>query len=185
MIAAILIIILFAVIFWLVFFKFKWLRLTPAWAFVSPLFFIHVFIVFLIGLRFVTPNSANATMIQHTIQLVPRLPQPAGVTEVLVENNVPVKNGQVLFQFDRRPYEYQVAQGVAQHAAARQNVKVLQADVDLSTQKVARAKADLAYAEYQKGVYDRLVRENSTARGEAETWRIRVIGVILLDSREE
>jgi multidrug resistance efflux pump len=174
MIAAILILILFAVIFWLVFFKFKLLRLTPAWAFVSSLVFIHVFIVFLIGLRFVTPNSANATIVQHTIQLVPRLPQPAIVTEVLVENNVPVKKGEVLFQFDRRPYEYQVAQGEAQLAAARQNVKVLQADVVLAAQKVARAEADVAYDGYQKRVYDKLVRQDSTARDEAEKWKIRL-----------
>jgi len=174
MMAAILILILFAVIFWLVFFKFKWLRLTPAWAFVSSLVFIHVFVVFLIGLRFVTPNSANATIVHHTIQLVPRLPQPAVVTEVLVENNVPVKKGQVLFQFDRRPYEYQVAQSEAQLAGAKQNVKVLQSDVDVAKQQVSRTKAALDYELYEKAVYDRLVRQNSIAAGGVEKYQNRV-----------
>jgi hypothetical protein len=37
---------------------------------------LHLFLVFLIGLRFVTPNSANATVVQHTIQIIPRLPEP-------------------------------------------------------------------------------------------------------------
>ena len=82
MMAAILILIAAAAIFWLIFFKFKLLRLTPGWGFIFALFMIHVMLVFMIGLRFVTPSSANATMVQHTIQLVPRLTQPAVVTEV-------------------------------------------------------------------------------------------------------
>src|SRR5262249_22898654 len=32
----------------------------------------YLFLVFLIGLRFVTPNATNATMVQRTIQLIPR-----------------------------------------------------------------------------------------------------------------
>ena len=117
-------------IFWLVFFKLKLLRLTPAWGFVFGFFVLHLFLVFVIGLRFVTPNSANATVVQHTIQLIPRLPEPTLVTEVLVEENMPVKKGQPLFQFDRRPYEYKVAQIEAQLAEAKQNVLVLQANVE-------------------------------------------------------
>src|SRR5215470_17237541 len=109
-----------------------------------------VFWVFLIGLRFVTPVSANATIIQHTIQLIPRLPDPTPVTAVLVEENTMVKKDQPLFQFDRRPFEYQVQQLQAQLAAARQNVLVLQADVEVATQKAARAKVDLDYEQYQK-----------------------------------
>ena len=58
----------------------------------------------------------------------PRLPQPTLLTAVLAEPNMPVKKGQPLFQFDRRPYEYKVRQLEAQLAKARQNVLVLQAD---------------------------------------------------------
>ena len=107
MTAAILVLVIGLAIFWLVFFKLKLLRLTPAWGFGFALVFAHFFLIFLIGLRFVTP-SANATVVQHTIQLIPRLPEPTLVTEVLVEENMPVKKGQPLFQFDRRPYEYKV-----------------------------------------------------------------------------
>jgi len=174
MFAAILILIVLAVIFWLVFFRLKLLRLSPGWGFISAFFVIHLFIVFLIGLRFVTPNSANATIVQHTIQLVPRLPDPAVVTEVLVQDNVPVKKGQPLFQFDRRPYEYKVAQTEAQLAGARQNVKVLQSNVEVATQQAARTKASLGYELYEKGVYDRLVRESSAAAGDVEKSQNRV-----------
>jgi multidrug resistance efflux pump len=159
--AAILVIVVACAVFWLVFFRLKLLRLTPGWAVVFTFFVLHLFLVFLIGLRFVTPNSANATVVQHTIQLIPRLPDPTLVTAVLVEENVPVKKGQPLFQFDRRPYEYKVQQLEAQLAEARQNVLVLRADVEVAMQKAARAKVELGFEQYQKGMFAKLVQEQA------------------------
>src|SRR5215470_9099511 len=129
MTAAILVFITECVVFWLIFFRIKLLRLTPTWVVIFIFVMAPVFLVFLIGLRFVTPVSANATIIQHTIQLVPRLPDPTLVTAVLVEENTMVKKDQPLFQFDRTVYEAKVRQLEAQLAKAQQNVKVLQADV--------------------------------------------------------
>ena len=161
-------------IFWLVFFRLKLLRLTPAWGFGFALVFAHFFLIFLIGLRFVTPNSTNATVVQRTIQLIPRLPEPTLVTAVLVEENMPVKKGQPLFQFDRRPYEYKVAQLEAQLAEAKQNVLVLQADVEATTQKVARAKVELEYQRYQKGLFDKLAKEQAVREEDVVQWTTRV-----------
>ena len=62
---------LYCVAVWLVFFKFKWLRFSPAWGVVSVFFGIHLFLIFILGLRFVTPYSSNAKIVQHTIQLIP------------------------------------------------------------------------------------------------------------------
>src|SRR4029078_4618976 len=122
-------------------------------------------LIFLIGLRFVTPTSANATVVQHTIQLIPRLPEPTLVTELLVEKNIRVKKGQPLFQFDRRPYEYKVAQLEAQLAEAKQNVLVLQSNVAAATQTAARTKVELDYQQYQKAMFDKLAQEQAV-RGE-------------------
>jgi len=161
MTVAILVIIVACAVFWLIFFKFKLLRLSPGWVLIFTFFVVHLLLVFMIGLRFMTPNSANATVVQHTIQLIPRLTEPTLVTAVLVEENVPVKKGQPLFQFDRRPYEYKVQQLEAQLAEAKQNVLVLQADVDIAQQKTARAKAELGYQQYQKGMFAKLVQEQA------------------------
>jgi multidrug resistance efflux pump len=174
MTAGILILILFSVIFWLVFFKFKLLRLSPGWGFFSAFFVIHLLLIFVIGLRFVTPNATNATVVQRTIQLIPRLPEPALVTAVLVEDNMPVKKDQPLFQFDRRPYEYKVAQLQAQLAEAKQNVNVLRTDVDVATQNAIRAKADLNFTEYQKGMFDKLAQEHAVKQDDVETWMTRL-----------
>src|SRR5882762_2803486 len=114
MVAGLLILVVFAAAVWLVFFKLKLLRFSIAWGVVSSLILIHVLLIFLIGIRFSTPYSTDARVIQHTIQLIPRLPEPTLVTAVLVQPDVPVKKGQPLIQFDRRPYEYQVRQLEAQ-----------------------------------------------------------------------
>ena len=137
-------------VIWLVFFKFHWLQWSIPWAIFSSLFVVHVFLIFFIGLRFVTPTSNNAKVVQHTIQLVPRLTEPTSVTEVLVAENQHVHKGQPLFRFDRRPYEYKVNQLEAKLAEAKQNVLVLQADVGVSQQNLAKAKSELVFAQYQQ-----------------------------------
>jgi len=161
MMVALLVLAIAFFVFWLVFFRFKLIRLTPGWGIIFAFFVLHLLLVFLIGLRFVTPNSANTTVVQRTIQLIPRLPEPTLVTEVLVEDNVPVKKGQPLFQFDRRPYEYKVQQVEAQLAEAKQNVLILQADVEVATQKAARAKVEFDYELYQKRMFEKLVQEQA------------------------
>lgn len=103
---------------------------------VSAFVGLHLLLIFLIGVRFVAAYSTSAVMVQHTVQLIPRLPEPTLVTAVLVEPNVPVKKGQPLFQFDRRQYEHKVAQLEAELAAAKQNVLVLKADVAVAVQQV-------------------------------------------------
>jgi multidrug resistance efflux pump len=174
MTAAILVIIVACTIFWLVFFKLKLLTLTPGWAIVFSFVVLHLFLVFLIGLRFVTPNSADATVVQRTIQLIPRLPEPTLVTAVLVEENVLVKKGQPLFQFDRRPYEYKVEQIRAQLAEAKQNVDVLKADVEVATQKALRTKVELDYQLYQKGLFDKLAQQQAVREEDVVQWATRV-----------
>ena len=174
MTAAILVIIAAFAIFWLVFFKLKLLRLTPGWGFVFGFFVLHLFLVFMIGLQFVTPNSTNATVVQRIIQLIPRLPEPTLVTAVLVEENVPVKKDQPLFQFDRRPYEYKVEQIKAQLAEAKQNVLILKADVEVAAQKATKAKVDLNYMQHQKQMFDKLAQEQAVRAQDVVQWATRV-----------
>src|SRR5271165_736687 len=134
----------FLFLVWLVFFKLKWIKFNVMWGVLVALFFVHILLIFLIGLRFVTPYSTDAKVIQHTIQLVPRLPEPTLVTKVWVEPNTPVKKGDKLFEFDRRPYEDKVNSVKAQLAAAEQHVPELKAALDAATSAVAQARAQRA-----------------------------------------
>jgi multidrug resistance efflux pump len=164
----------YAFVVWLVFFKLKWLRFTIAWGFFSTFFVLHLLIIFLIGLRFVTPLATEAKIIQHTIQLIPRLPEPTLVTAVLVEPNVPVKKGQPLFQFDRRPYEYKVNQLEASLAKAKQDVLVLKSDIEINAQKIVKLQADLEYAKYQLKLSTDLAKRGAGPEEDAQKWTAQV-----------
>jgi multidrug resistance efflux pump len=174
MIAGLVILFGYVLLVWLVFFKFKWLKFSIAWGVVSVLVGLHLLIIFLIGLRFVTPYSTDARVIQHTIQLTPRLSEPTLVTAVLVEQNVHVKKGMPLFQFDRRPYEYKVRQLEAQLAQAMQNVLVMKADVAASAQKVVKLKSELEYAKYQQKLSTNLAKKSAGPEEDAQKWAAQV-----------
>ena len=164
----------FLVFLWLIFFKFRWLKFSVAWALVSAFFVVHVLLIFLIGLRFMTPASNNAKVVQHTIQLVPRLTEPTLVTAVLVEPDVPVKKGQPLFQFDRRPCEYKVKQLEAQLARAKQNIEVLKADVEVATQTLAKSRSGVDFSKYQLLIAQNLARTEAGTKEEVEKWKIQL-----------
>src|SRR5229473_5340375 len=182
----------FCLFVWLVFFRFKWLKFNAAWGILSAFFTVHIFLIFIIGLRFVAPYSTNLKVVQYTIQLVPRLPEPTLVTAVLVKPDVPVKKGQPLFQFDRRPYEYQVRQLEAQLeaasagtlsskfkveqlnaglAAANQDVRMYKADLQAAEQKVVRTKSELEYARYQQQLSQGLAQKGAGPEEDAQKWK--------------
>jgi len=74
MTAGILILVGYVALIWLVFFKLKLLKFSIGWGIISGFVGLHVLIIFLIGMRFVVPYSTSATVVQRTIQLIPRLP---------------------------------------------------------------------------------------------------------------
>ena len=170
MIAALLIVFVYVVAFWLVFFKFKWIKFSIVWGVISGWVGLHMLLIFMIGLRFLTPYSTDARVIQHTIQLVPRLSEPTLVTAVLVEPDMPVKKGQPLFQFDRRPYEFKVQQLDAQLAQAKQDVLLLKADVDIAVQKLAKAQSETVFAKYQQGLATSLAAKGAGPEEDAQRW---------------
>ena len=160
----------FAAFIWLVFFKFKWLKFSIAWAIVSGFIILHVLLIFLIGMRFMTPASNNAKVVQHTIQLVPRLTEPTLVTAVLVEPNQPVKKGQPLFEFDRRPYQFKVNQLEAQLAQSKQNVQILKADIAVAEQKLSKSKSEVVYTKFQQELTGSLAKQGAGPEEEAQKW---------------
>ena len=191
MVAALLMLVVFAFVVWLIFFRLKWLKFSIAWAVVCALFGAHLMLIFLIGLRFVAPYSGNVRLIQHTIQLTPRLPEPTLVTAVLVQPDVPVKKGQPLFQFDRRPYEYKVMQleadlkaavdrthaeefNIKQHqsevVSAGQNALALKADVERAAANVEKLKSEVQYASYQYQLEHRLMEQGAGTQEDSQKW---------------
>ena len=161
-------------IVWLVFFKFRWLKFTIPWGFFSTFFVLHLGIIFLIGLRFVAPTSTDARIIQRTIQLTPRLSEPTLVTAVLVEPNVHVKRGAPLFQFDRSIYEAKVRQLQAQLAQAKQNVLIMKADIQVTSEKIVKLRSELEYARYQEKLSNDLAKRGAGPEEDAKKWNAQV-----------
>ena len=174
MIAGLVMLFAYVLLVWAVFFRFKWLKFSIPWGVVSAFVGVHLLIIFLIGLRFMTPLATEAKVIQHTIQLTPRLPQPTLLMAVLVEPNVPVKKGQPLFQFDRRMFEYQVRQLEAQLAKAKQNVLVMKADTGIAAQKVVKLKSHLEFAKYQQALSAKLAKQGAGPEEDAQKWAAQV-----------
>jgi multidrug resistance efflux pump len=170
MVAGLLLVTLYCFGFWLVFFHFKWIRFTPGWAVISALVGIHLLLIFLIGLRFVTPSSNTAQVVQYTIQLVPRLPEPTLVTEVLVTEGSHVSKDQKLFQLDRTVYEAKVRQLEAQLVAAEQNVKELETDVQLAFARKRALEGSLDFARFRKEEQDKLLATTYGTLLEPEKW---------------
>src|SRR5260370_33354691 len=98
---ALLITFVFITFVYLVFFRFKWLKFNATWGILSAFFAVHIFLIFIIGLRFFAPYSTNLKVVQHTIQLVPRLPEPTRGTAVLMKPVVPVKKCRRFVEFGR------------------------------------------------------------------------------------
>jgi multidrug resistance efflux pump len=171
MLAGLVICFLYTVLVWLVFFKFRWLKFNIVWGVISVFFGLHLLLIFMIGLRFVTPYSTDARMIQHTIQLTPRLSEPTLVTAVLVEPNV---KGTPLFQFDRRPYAYKVRKLEASLAGAKQDVLVMKADVAAAAQKVVKLESQLKYAQYQHKLSADLAGKGAGPEEDAQKWAAQV-----------
>ncbi|SFU19572.1 HlyD family secretion protein [Sedimentitalea nanhaiensis] len=159
---------------WIVFVRFKWMRFTPTWGLISAFFLLHLLIVPLVGTRMQSPYSTDVRVVRHTIQLVPRLPEPTMVTEVRVKENMPVKKGDILFVFDQSIYKSQVRAAQAAVVAAKQNAKILEADIAVAKDSVARAQSELDFAKVQQERFTTLASQRAGSQESADEWTSRV-----------
>src|SRR5260370_12751918 len=95
--------IIYSVIVWLIFFKFKWLpwNITSQVIVVTiPIFALTILILFM---NIVAPSSSDVRAQNYVIPVVPRV--TGQVTEVPIEPNRPIKKGDVLFKIDPVPFD--------------------------------------------------------------------------------
>jgi len=96
------------------------------------------------------PFTANARIYFVTTPVIAGV--KGRVEEVPVSPNKPLKEGDVLFRIDDRPYKYAVDDKKALLADAQQNIKQLKASFDQQTAELERARAqvDLAQQTYDR-----------------------------------
>ena len=108
------------------------------------------------------PFTANARIY---FAVTPILPTVKGrVVEVPVQANAPLKEGDVLFRIDPKPFEYVVAEKKAALAEAQQNVKQLKASFDQAAAQAERANAQLQLAEQNYDRQAQLFKANVAAQ---------------------
>jgi multidrug resistance efflux pump len=95
--------IIYSVIVWLIFFKFKWLpwNITSQVIVVTiPVLALTILVLFM---NIVAPSSSDVRAMNYVIPIVPRI--TGQVTDVPIEPNRPIKKGDVLFKMDPVPFE--------------------------------------------------------------------------------
>jgi multidrug resistance efflux pump len=95
--------IIYSVIVWLIFFKFKllpWNITSQVIVATIPIICLTILILFM---NIVAPSSSDVRAMNYIIPIVPRV--TGQVTEVPIQPNRPIKKGDVLFKMDPVPFE--------------------------------------------------------------------------------
>ena len=122
---------------WLIFIKLKLLPWTTPWKVGVAIFPIVMIAVMLLLLNIVAPTTTDVRVVKYVVPIVSQV--RGRVIEVPVENNRPVKKGDVLFRIDPTPYQNEVRSLEAQLVSE-------EAKVDADRAKLAEAEARLADA---------------------------------------
>jgi len=93
----------YCLVVWLVFIKFKLLPWTTAWKVAVAIFPVVALITLVLLLNVFAPATDDVRVIKYVVPVVAQV--RGRVIEVPVENNRPVKKGDVLFRIDPTPYQ--------------------------------------------------------------------------------
>src|SRR4029079_4375056 len=97
---------IYSLFVWLIFIKFKWLPWTTPWKVAVAIFPVLAIARMLLLLNIFAPTTGDVRVVKY---IVPVVSQVRGrVVEVPVENNRPVKKGDVLFGIDPTPYQNEI-----------------------------------------------------------------------------
>ncbi len=144
----------YGLICWLVF---KKLRLIPVNAYtVCTAIMIGIAMLGVLGVLLLKYQPASSDGRLYTVT-TPIVPQVSGqVIAVPVASNVPLPEGDVLFQIDPAPYEYEVNRLEAKLAAANTSLSSSKERLTAAQAATAQAKADVAASE---SAYDRQAQQ--------------------------
>src|SRR6478752_9217705 len=116
--------IIYSVIVWLIFFKFKWLpwNITSQVSVATiPIVALTILILFM---NIVAPSAGEVRAMNYVIPIVPRV--TGTVSDVPIEPNRPIKKGDVLFKMDPVPFEAAVK--AAEATLAQNKTKLVTAE---------------------------------------------------------
>jgi multidrug resistance efflux pump len=122
----------------------------------------------LLTMNYNHPFTTNARIY---FPLTPVLPTVKGrVIEVPVQANTPLKEGDVLFRIDPKPFQYVVDERKAALADAEQKVDQLKASLDQATAAAGRADSQLQLAQQNYDRQNELFQKNVIAKATLDTY---------------
>jgi multidrug resistance efflux pump len=95
--------IIYSIIVWLIFFKFKWLPWNITSQVIVATIPVIALTILILFMNIVAPSSSDVLAQNYVIPIVPRV--TGQVTEVPIQPNRPIKKGEVLFKIDPVPFE--------------------------------------------------------------------------------
>src|SRR3954471_10796853 len=123
---------------WLIFIKLKWLPWTTPWKVAVFIFPVVAIAALLLLLNMIAPTTSEVRVVKYVVPVVSQV--RGRVVQVPVENNRPVKKGDLLFAIDPTPYQNEVNSLEAKMVSD-------QAKVGADREKLAEAGAKLADAQ--------------------------------------
>jgi multidrug resistance efflux pump len=155
------IIVIYAALIWLVFFKLKWLPFNWVFGSIAAVIGMAIVAAFVGLLSYLTP-SGKIEVMSKVNEVTPNV--SGQVTELPIQHNVLLKAGTVLFQIDRAPYEYKVRQIKAALAEAKQEVEQLKANVDVAAADVKALDAQWERADKRREDLEQLGQRQATSQ---------------------
>jgi multidrug resistance efflux pump len=128
---------IYAFFVWLIFIKFKLLPWNTPWKVAVAIFPVIAIAAMLLLLNIFAPTTGDVRVIKYVVPVVSQV--RGRVTEVPVDNNRPVKKGDVLFGIDPTPYQNEVHSLEAKLASD-------QAKVNADRERLGEMQAKLADA---------------------------------------
>src|SRR6478736_6996906 len=132
----------YAFLVWLVFIKLKWLPWTTPWKVGVFIFPVVALATLLLLLNIMAPATTDVRVINYVVGVVSQV--RGRVTEVPVENNRPVKKGDVLFGIDPTPYQNEVN-------SLQAKLQADQAKVAADRERLTETQAKLTDAQSSEG----------------------------------
>ena len=106
----------------------------------------------------VNPWTRDGQVRAEVIQITPRVSGP--IVALPIEDNQPVKSGDLLFQIDPRTFEASLAQARAEYDSARDNYAALDKQVEAATAEVELSRAEVLQAESTINEYNAEIDKN-------------------------
>ena len=130
---------IYAGLVWLIFVKLKLLPWTTPWKVGVAIFPVVALAVTILLLNIFAPTTSDVRVVKYVVPIVSQV--KGRVIDVPVENNRPVKKGDVLFRIDPTPYEIEVRSLEAKLVSDESKVKAEQAKLSEAQTRLPNAES--------------------------------------------